>query len=401
MRPEMPSTSARGLRAAHRVGLICCFVVFVAAVVAGSISWLRDAKLGRPTIVFDFARVMGKRLPQIEAARERAYTVAMLGDSALVSYPEGHSVPEQLQRALVPRDRERAIDVHSLGMSGTGPFDYYFLSDRIAHARPDLVVVALNLDHFSPSWLGAYSRPQLSGLIAPAHLPDALALPLHLTGLTTDRLLFYNAIVAANGYEPWYWLTLRQAQVGRARERLERWLGGSPDHRAHAPASSTAEEFFRDAANSATVARLFTGPDIYRYRAEGLVEHYASTLGGATPAHPTLRVLAATLRNLAATGVDTLVYLVPADVAYMQERGVFDAAGLAQTVAATEQVVAAAGGTFVDLHDALPTSAFRDAPGHLVYEGHTRYDGLDGPTRLAELLAPHVRARAFASRELD
>ena len=42
-------------------------------------------------------------------------------------------------------------------MPGAGPFDYYFLADRIADAAPDLVVIALNLDHFSKAWKGAYT----------------------------------------------------------------------------------------------------------------------------------------------------------------------------------------------------------------------------------------------------
>ena len=70
--------------------------------------------------------------------------------------------------------------------------------------------------HWTP-----YSRPQLAGLIAPARLREALALPFHWIGLTTDQLLFYIGIVRSGGYDPWYWLTLRQTQVGRARERFE------------------------------------------------------------------------------------------------------------------------------------------------------------------------------------
>jgi hypothetical protein len=79
----------------------------------------------------------------------------------------------------------------------------------------------------------------------------------------------------------------------------------------------------------------------------------------------------------------------------MEEQGVLDVAGLARTLEAIEQVVVENGGAFVDLHDSFATEAFRDAPGHLVYEGHALYDGFDGPTRLAEKLAPHVLASAL------
>lgn len=395
-------------RALHRAARVACFAAALATALALSIDWLSNAKLGRPPIVFDYARMLEKRLPEITLADGTAYTIAMLGDSSLVSYPPGLSVPEELaielgEARVVRADGNAAgrasqdlpLRVHSLGMSGTGPFDYYFLSSRIARARPSLVVVALNLDHFSPAWRGAYSRPQLAGFIANRHLPQALSLPLFWTGLTTDQLLFYRGVIAAGGHDSWQWLMVRQAQAGRARDRLERWLGGSPDYLAHAPTSTTPEQWFADAADRSTIDRLFTGEDLYRYRPPGMLEHYAVPLAGVPLDHPILRALTATIDNLAEEAVETLVYVVPIDIEYMRQQGVYDAKGLAATIDAARETVLDAGGSFVDLHDVFPTRAFRDAPGHLVYEGHDKFDGeFDAPRRLAALLAPEILSHA-------
>jgi len=80
------------LRAVHRLALLACFVAVAGLALGSGMAWLARAKLGRPPVVFDYARMMSKRLPEIAAARGEAYTIAMLGDSSLVSYPPGESV---------------------------------------------------------------------------------------------------------------------------------------------------------------------------------------------------------------------------------------------------------------------------------------------------------------------
>ncbi len=379
--PCMPRDAMPGLGQTLRaLALGACFAAALAAVVSTSVAWLRDARLGRPTLVFNYSRMMGIRLPQLaETHRGGRATVGMLGDSALVSYPQNRSVPERLQEQVRPY-------VASLGMPGSGPFDYYFLADEIAAARPDLIVLALNLDAFSQTWQRAFSRPQLAGRIAFGRLGEALSLPLHWTGLTTDQLLFYVALVQAGGYEPWYWLTLRQAQVGRAWDQLEAWLQGGVYVARNDTGDETPERLFREAADHATIARLFTDLDIHRYRREGLVDHYAEMLAGIPADHPVLEALGATVGRFTRDGIRILVYVVPLDVAYLDEHGLLNQAGLGDTLAAIEAVVASRGGTFVDLHDALPSEVLRDAPGHLFYQGE-----IDGPALLAERLAPLVR----------
>jgi hypothetical protein len=372
------------------LALLVCFGAVLAAVLAGGISWLRDARLGRPTLVFDYSRITGNRLPALaQAGRAGQTTVAVLGDSALVSYPDGRTVPDRLQERL-------PFHVASLGVPGSGPFEYYFLASEIAGADPDLVVIGVNLDHFSHAWQGAYSRPQLAGLIGAERLGEALMLPLHWTGLTTDRLLFYIGLVEAGGYEPWYWLTLRQAQMGRARQQLEAWLQGSGYVARNDTGDDTPERLFRQAVDRRTIERVFTGPDIHRYREDALREHYAVTLAGIPNDHPVLRVLAATVAGFRDRDVDVLVYAVPLDVEYLAEQGLLDRDGLDRTVSTLANAVIRNGGIFADLHALFETEVFRDAPGHLVFEGD-----IDGPALLAEALAPSITKILAGSRRQE
>lgn len=363
---------------------LACFGAALAAVLAAGIAWLRDAHLGRPTVPFDYSRMMEKRLPELQAAERRGETtVALLGASALVSYPEGRRVPDRLQQRLSAR-------VVSLGMPGSGPFDYYFLADEVAAVGPDAVVIAVNLDHFSEAWRDAYSRPQLAGWVRPARLAEALALPLERTGLTADRLLFYVAVVQAGGYDAWYWLTLRQAQLGRARERLEAWLQGGVYEPRSDTGDDTPERRFRRAVSRDTIARVFDSPDLRHYREPALREHYEAVLAGLPDDDPVLEVLDATIRRLTGAGARVLVYVEPIETGPLRRAGLLDdagEAGLSRSLAALAATARARGASFVDLHDALPSEAFRDAPGHLAFE-----DGVDGPDRLAALLAPAVRA---------
>lgn len=373
-------------RSVRALALATVFALVAGTVVGGGIAWLQDARLGRPTLAFNYARMLGKRLPLLaEASAAGRPSVGFLGDSSVISYPDGQTVPERVQQATDRmRQRTGRIHVSSLAMPGAGPFDYYFLADHIAEADPDLVVIALNLDHFSKAWQGAYSRPQLAALIEPRRLAEALALPLHWTGLTTDRLLFSMGLVQAGGYDPLYWLTLRQAQAGRARDRFERWLQPGDD--------VTPEQAFHDRVDEQTIARLFTSPDIRHYRRSGLLEHYRETLAGLEADHPVIQVLAATIERFRGEDIEVIVYLAPVEISWLDSQDVLGSNGFAQTIAVVKQAVEASGGHFADLHAKLPADAFRDAPGHLAVP-QAGEGGLDGPALLADLLAPLVIRR--------
>ena len=67
--PTMEREARTKLRTCLRaLGLATAFALAAGTLVAGSISWLKDARLGRPTLAFNYSRMMGKWLPALAAA---------------------------------------------------------------------------------------------------------------------------------------------------------------------------------------------------------------------------------------------------------------------------------------------------------------------------------------------
>ncbi|MBW2274777.1 MAG: hypothetical protein JRG96_16030 [Deltaproteobacteria bacterium] len=357
-----------------------CLLLSFATVLTGILRALEAAELGKPRTVLNVVDVTRRRLPALRDGRAPgAARVAFLGDSTTISYPHGRTIPDRLEAALA-REERAPVEIHSLAISGIGPFEYYFLIEEIMAARPHAVVFAFNLDTLSQAWRGNNSRPELAGWVEPARLGEALALPLHWIGLTVDRLFFYMSIVRAGAFEAWQELTLEQARMGRAQDALRHHLGEL--------CSGNPELAFDEALDTNTLALLcLPGSDNRRFSERGQLEHHGDALAGIGPEHPVLRVFAATLERLRDGGIPVLVYLAPANVEHMGRLGIFDGPGLASTIAAVETVARSAGADFADLHDLFPDETFRDASGHLAYDG-----AIDGPAAVAEALAPRVPA---------
>jgi hypothetical protein len=373
-----------------RILVFCgCLLLSFAAVLTGILRTLEAAELGKPRTVLNVVEVTRRRLPALEEGRAPgASRVAFLGDSTTISYPRQRTIPDRLENELARGEPGRSpIEIHSLAISGVGPFEYYFLVDEIMAARPDAVVFAFNLDTLSQAWRGNNSRPELAGWVAPARLGEALALPLHWIGLTADRLFFYMSIVRAGAFEIWHELKLEQARMGRAQDAFR--------HRLGAGCAANAERAFDEALDAHTLARLcLSGSDNRRFSRRGQLEHHGDALAGIGPGHPVLRVFAATLERLHAGGIPVAVYLAPANIEHMDHLGILDRTGLAATVAAVEAVARSAGADFRDLHDLFPDEAFRDASGHLAWDG-----AIDGPVAVAEVVAPLVPALLERSPE--
>jgi len=369
-----------------------CLALAFATTLAGFLKALEAAELGRPRTVLNVVDVTRRRLPALREGRAPgAVRVAFLGDSTSISYPRQRTIPDHLERALAHGEGPRSpVEIHNLAISGVGPFEYYFLSGEIMAARPDAVIFAFNLDTLSDAWRGNNSRPELAGWVGPARLGEALRLPLHWIGLTTDQLFFYVSLVRAGAYEAWRELKIEQARMGRARDAFRQRLGDL--------CSPNPEPAFDAALDAHTLSLLcLPGSDNRRFSRRGQLEHHGDALAGIDPGHPVLRVFAATLARLQAGGIPVLVYVTPANVEHMRRLDILDEIGLAATVAAVEEVSLAAGADFADLHDLFPDEAFRDASGHLAYEG-----AIDGPTAVAEALAPllpPVLARSLEARD--
>ncbi len=312
--------------------------------------------------------------------------VALLGDSTMMRYPYSRQVSDRLRRALyrATGDRPR-IRVSQLTSEGHGTFDYYFIADVVVAVHPDQVLLAFNLSSFGAATRRQFARPELAGFLAPARLGQAIGLPLHWIGLTTDQLLFYSTIVGSGGYGHWRSLQREQVRLGLARARIETWLGDW--------AGAHPEEEFELALQRAHLGRTLVPQGGNRYKVDALSDHYAPILDGVDRDHPVLRVLGALVSHFERSGIRTLVFTVPLNVEYIDAMGLYDEAGLAHSLASIETTVREAGGRFLDLHDLLPDRGFRDAPGHFTVDGP-----IDGPARVAAALVPHVVREVRRSR---
>lgn len=314
-------------------------------------------------------------LDEIRTGREGTTErhVAFFGDSISISMPGGTTVPHALRRAL-----GAGFEVHSLAALGTGPFDYYFLADRIAEAEPDLVVIAFSLQSFG-DFFRSLSRERLSGWVAPRRLLQVAIAPTHWIGLTADDLLMNALIVSVSGGEVWRQLVVEQARLGAARAELAAWLGetfgrNGPRWFALTQAASTRRRTHVPEA------------DRDRYNAASERRHYGAALDRLDADHPALRVLADTVRTLGEAGIPVLVYMNPVNVEHLHAVGVLDDGRLHQTLATVERVIHAAGADYLDLHDLLGDAAFRDAAGHLGPPADP-----EGPAQIAEAVAVRIK----------
>jgi hypothetical protein len=376
----------RSLRASRVAAFTLCFALATPVLPVLAYRALERAGVEYTPIRLNMADDLAPRLANLERHRGRpgVVQVAVLGDSTSVSYPDGRRIYERLyQQANRLAEGRPHIRVVNLGSHGASPFDYYFLADRIAEAGPDQVVIGFNLASMGPAWRQSLARPELGGFVRPGRLGEAFRMPLHWVGLNADELLFYRAIIGAGGYDPWRRLQQEQVRLGSARAKVESWVGERTG--AHP------EVAFQRALKRARRARDLTG-GANRYKARALLRHYGPALAGADPDHPVLRVFAATVSLFERSGIRTLVYVVPLNVEHLDAVGIFDAAGMAKTLASLGAAVRKAGGRFVDLHDLFPDQGFRDAPGHFTVEGP-----IDGPAQVAAALAPIVVAEARRS----
>ena len=303
------------------------------------------------------------------------WQVGVLGDSMLISYPPGRTVPARLQQVLdelgggAPRVR-----VHSLATPGMGPFDYYFVSDRVAAAAPDEVILPVNLTVFSNGWRETFARPELAGFLPPSRLPEAFTLPLEWIGVTADRTLSYVAVVKSGGADRWQALMTEQARLGAAHDRIRLDLSARFAADVQAAFARDSYRYHRDR----TVI-----PKTKRLTPIGVEERFGRALAGVEPDDPSLQLLAAAIRVFRSHAVEVLVYTNPTNVEHIEAVGAANAAGLARTLASIEAVSDGAGARFVDLHALVLDAGFRDFAGHLSVRGD-----VDGPLRLARRLAP-------------
>jgi hypothetical protein len=359
-------TEARTHAVSRAVGRAASFVVAfaVAAVLvwqAGALA-IRVSGVPRPNMTLDLLprlRLWSAKMHR-DTARRR---IAMMGDSMVFTEWPGTSMPEWVKRELTARQgSEHQSGVHVLSWAAWGTAPEYCMVDDIADAKPDLLVLELNLRLLGPAPLGVVSYTELAGHIATERLPEAALLPLSHAGITLSRLLFYRLIVAMKHERHFGQILQDQAMLFNARGPLEEWLDGKTKSRQY--------EERRFAWGIAVSSRLFEpGATHSRDNRAHALDSLGDVIDGIGADHPRLVVLGAMIRDFERRGVPVLVWTSPINVDHLEKLGL-PSDGLARSMRTIRKVVQRSGARFVDLHGLLPDAAFFDAGDHYTREGY-------------------------------
>jgi hypothetical protein len=334
-----------------------------------------------------FAIPLSLRTLEAHSHNPTTYTVAFMGDSTVISYPEGQTVDAHLQEtadSMWPGPGR--IHVESLSSLGMSPGSFYLIQDEVAASRPDIAIVTANLGMIRDPFPPHLKQPGLAGWVSVDRFYDTLVrLDLHKFGVTTDRLLIYKLFVTAKRAGNWMIQTQHQARLGHLRKAVESavaektgWTGETTSY----------HERFR---RNRDKLILRTEPD--RLNEVGAKRRTRELMAGIDEDHWTVEVLQAILEEFADAGTSTVLYVPPINVEHLRSVGVYDEAGLTHSLETLERIATKTGAEFADLHDLLPDVAFRDTGGHFTHAAP-----FDGPALVAEALTPYVllQARALA-----
>jgi hypothetical protein len=374
----MLSDSGSRWRAAARMlcfagGSACALVLTALVILRG----LDAAGIATPYVDLDSMKIHLQVLGVLATAKQRVpgQRIAFLGDSTSMHASDGsRGIDHQLGPALdaLAPGQPRHL-VFSFAAPGYTQFTQYFLSHRVAYARPDAVVVAFNLASFSDQWRRV-DRTRLAAWLPVRRLPEALSLPLYWIGLPTDQLLLYPTLAQLGGFEAWQKLLRVQARCVHAWGAAAEWLQARSGAR-----------------NGLAYQNLLFYHTRQKHYVEGPPERETewlahsrldALLAGVDAGHPVLRVLHATLEVFRERGIPVFVYIVPLNLEYLERIGLRDRDGLRRGIESVRRVVLASGASLIDLHDSLPDAAFADGGGHLM--------------TTAEFDAPPIVARRMA-----
>lgn len=313
----------------------------------------RDAFVHRAFVAAGFAPWS----PQ-EAALSR--TVVWLGDSTIVPLP----IPSYPQR-MAPLLERRGIRSRVVSGLGFDFYPFYLLTPAVLERlRPDVLVLVAHLRYFSaPAPVSSFDPVpnrdfgDLASYFPATEIPATMELPMAERGLTIPRLLLAQA--------------LRIPVI----ERIAFWHAG-------------ARALIRDA----SVWDRLGPPRSRRSEASTVLRRYRImrvsdvTLGRD---QPTVRMMAATVRLATARGTRAIVVGTPLAYEQMASTVGYDPRAYAERFDVLRAVVEEAGGTFLDLHEALLSSELRDPIGHF---------NARGAGRMMQLVAPAVFAALRAAR---
>jgi len=192
-----------GQRKTRSIIIVLCAIVSFAVTVGGIRTALLAAEVEDGAVGIGIGRILELHAANLEASqRVVAERIVVLGDSTVVDYPFGRSVPDNLRRVLRARTSQKTL-VIALAAPGMSAPEYYAFADLIVEYRPQQVVFPINLASLSNRWRSGFNRRESIGWIPLSRLPDLLTRPFHSLNLTLDRILFYMGIVGSGLQEAW------------------------------------------------------------------------------------------------------------------------------------------------------------------------------------------------------
>jgi hypothetical protein len=309
--------------------------------------------------------------------------VVLVGDSTLMAAkgmrrPRVQTLTGRVRLALEKYgEHGERLRLKTFCMPGLGPTGMYYATQTIIDAKPERVVLSLNLRGFNDLAVRTFSYAEGAGWLGAKQLPHALTLPLFASGLTADRLLFYNALVASGATPVWRDVRQLQARAFKLHAPVSRWADAQIGGSGYATMISDV--------GYARLARHLVDVDGLPRNTRPTVEQILGpVLDGLSPDHPNLRLLAAVLARFRAAEIPVLVYLEPFNVQYVRSLGI-SLERLPRSVRTIRRVVEGVGAELADLHAALPERAFRDDGDHYTFEGEP-----NGMYLLARRLAEHL-----------
>lgn len=319
--------------------IVTVFLLGLATVVGIAVAQWGEAALARGARTYRYRTNLATRIRRPPAARRLVF---WLGDSTVMAMRRA-SYPQLLRGRLAKAGVSSVV----VAAPAFDAFSYYYLMGPIMDAEPDLIVVVARLSAFrSRSWAG-FTYNDLASMIPAAELPRTLLLPLSERDTNAGRVLLAQLLSWPPAeHALWFVSGLRALwEDAPFWERL-----GPPK-----PPPVYDPSILRDA------LRLFEVR--------------------LTPRNPQLRVLAAAVRMATRRGRRVLVLGAPIPTEALEQYRGHDPAVWRPRFAVLRRAVEEAGGSFVDLHDVLPSRDFADFGGH--------YDE-EGAARLAELVWPVV-----------
>jgi hypothetical protein len=308
--------------------------------------------------------------------------IALLGDSMLVGPPGSVPLPDRVESVANHRRREaRHIRIHTLSWPAWGVIGEYCLADEILRTHPDLIVLELNLRGLQLGPLGPFAYSELAGWIRSSRLLETSLLPLSDAGITLNRLLLYQLLVASHHENAWVGLLDRQARLLHLRGVLEDWV-----ERKTGVTTVAARQL---SAGAYAYRRLLVPGKLRAQRAQ-IEAMLGAVLGGIDTHNGRLEVLEALLRTFRRADIPVFVWVSPVNVQHMRSLGL-SMDGLDKSLEVVRVLVEQTGAHFLDLHAALPDSAFRDSGDHYTLDGEP-----NGAAILASRLAPAIQRAAPA-----